>query len=106
MPSMRAARSSTSQSATEIGGNTATSTVPGFIVDESRAAITWALRITTGTIGMPAAIAMRNGPFLNGPDLGGVQPGAFRGDHHRKAFAGKVFHLVQLRPPTWRRRGR
>ena len=55
------------QSATGIGGNTATSTVPGFIVVESRAAMTSALRITIGTTGIPTAIAIRNGPFLNGP---------------------------------------
>src|SRR5262249_12150349 len=55
------------QFSTEIGGNTATSTVPGFIVVEFRAATISALRITMGTIGIPAAIAMRNGPFLNGP---------------------------------------
>ncbi|CNI18939.1 Uncharacterised protein [Mycobacterium tuberculosis] len=55
------------QSSTGIGGKTATSTVPGLIVVEFREATISALRITTGTIGMPAAIAMRKGPFLNGP---------------------------------------
>src|SRR5262249_52981343 len=58
---------STVQSSTGIGGNTATSTVPGFIVVEFREATISALRITMGTIGIPAAIAMRNGPFLKGP---------------------------------------
>ncbi len=67
MPAIRSTKSSGVQSATEIGGNTATSTVPGFIVVELRDAITCALRMTTGTIGIRADIAMRNGPFLKGP---------------------------------------
>ena len=83
------------QSSTETGGNTATSTVPGFMVDESRAPITSALRITIGTIGMPAAIAIRNGALLERAHLGGVQPGALGGHHDRKALAGQVLHLVQ-----------
>ncbi len=64
---MRSDRSPTVQSFNEIGGNTATSTVPGFSVLESRAAMTSALRMTIGTIGIPADMAIRNGPFLNGP---------------------------------------
>ena len=88
-------------------GYTATSTVPGLKVLESRAAMTSALRITIGTIGMPAAIAIRNGPFLNGPDLGGVQPGALGGDQDRQSLAGKVFHLLQSLDGRLRdRRGR
>ncbi len=55
------------QSSTGIGGNTATSTVPGLNVLELRSAMISALRMTIGTIGMPVAIAMRNGPFLNSP---------------------------------------
>ena len=43
------------------------STVPGCRVEESRADSTSALRITIGTIGTPAAIASRKGPFLNWP---------------------------------------
>src|SRR6202022_1699359 len=60
-------RFSTVQSPIGIAGYTTTSTVPGLNVLESRAAMTSALRITIGTIGIRAAIAMRNGPFLNGP---------------------------------------
>ena len=62
---MRCGSVSTVQSRNEIGGNTATSTVPALIVVELRAATISALRITIGTIGIPAAIAMRKGPFLN-----------------------------------------
>ena len=64
---MRWGSVSTVQSRTEIGGNTATSTVPALMVMELRAATSSALRMTIGTIGTPAAIAMRKGPFLNGP---------------------------------------
>lgn len=64
---MRSGSVSTVQSCTEIGGKTATSTVPGLMMAEFLAATSSALRITIGTIGMPAAIARRNGPFLNGP---------------------------------------
>ncbi len=92
---MRSFRFSVVQSSTGIGGNTATSTVPGLNVLELRSAMTSALRMTIGTIGMPVAIAIRNGPFLNSADLGGVQPGALGGDQDRKALAGKLFHLVQ-----------
>src|SRR3984885_11844740 len=66
---IRSASVSTVQLATEIGGNTATSTVPGFMVVELRAAMISALGVTNGTTGIPTAIAMRNGPFLNGPTL-------------------------------------
>ena len=43
------------------------STVPGCSVEESRAEIASAFRTTIGTIGTPADIANRNGPFLNAP---------------------------------------
>src|SRR5581483_10732836 len=56
---IRSDKVSSVQSRTEIGGKTATSTVPGFIVIESRAATISAFRITIGTIGMPTVIAMR-----------------------------------------------
>ncbi len=64
---MRSGSVSTVQSSTAIGGKTATSTVPGLMVVELRAATISALRITIGTIGAPTAIAMRNAPFLKGP---------------------------------------
>ena len=41
--------------------------MPGCSVEELRAEITSALRMTIGTMGTPADIARRNGPFLNGP---------------------------------------
>ena len=57
------------QSSTGIGASTAISTVPGRIAPPLRAATSRALRITIGTIGTPAAIAMWNAPFLNGPTV-------------------------------------
>ena len=57
--------------------------------------MTSALRITIGTIGIPADIAIRNGPFLNGPDLGGVQPGALRRDQDRQPLLGELLDLLQ-----------
>ena len=50
--------------------------------------MTSALRITIGTIGMPADIAMRNGPFLNGPTSvvsSRVPSGAIRIDNPLRA---------------------
>ena len=63
---------------------------------ELRAAMTSALRITIGTIGIPAAIAIRNGPFLNGPTSvvsSRVPSGAIRTD---KPFRRELFDLVQV----------
>ena len=91
---MRSARLSWVQSSTGIGGYTTTSTVPGLNVLESRAAMTSALRITIGTIGIPADIAMRNGPFLNEPTSvvsSRVPSGAIRMDRPLRASSSTFF---------------
>ena len=64
---MRSSRSSGVQSDTDTGGSTATSMVPRRMIPASRAATRSALRMTIGTRGTSASIAMRNGPFLNVP---------------------------------------
>ena len=56
--------------------------------------MTSALRITIGTIGMPADIAIRNGPFLNGPTSvvsSRVPSGAIRIDRPLRASSSTFF---------------
>ena len=91
---MRSTRLSCVQSSVGIGGYTTTSTVPGLNVLESRAATTSALRITMGTMGIPADIAMRNGPFLNVPTSvvsSRVPSGAMRMDRPLRANSSTFF---------------
>src|SRR5882672_624100 len=68
--STRRSRFSMRQSTTEIGGSTATCTVPARMVWSLRPMISPALRITTGTIGTAACMAMWKAPFLNLPTRG------------------------------------
>ena len=63
---MRSSRSASVQSATGIGGSTATWTVPGFIVAALREPRMSVLRKTMGVTGTPAVMAMRKAPFLKG----------------------------------------
>ncbi len=55
---------------TSIAGWTTTSTQPARIVIASRHIISPALRMTIGTTGTPACIAMWKAPFLNSPSAG------------------------------------
>lgn len=64
--SIRSSRSSLVQSCVGTGSRTATSTVPEWMTILWAAIISPQLRITIGTTGTPACIAMWNGPFLNG----------------------------------------
>ena len=58
------------QPVVDTGGSTATSTVPGWITIEWAPMISPQLRITMGTIGTCACIAIWNGPFLKGNSRG------------------------------------
>ena len=57
--------------------------------------MTSALRITMGTIGIPADIAMRNGPFLNGPTSVVSSRVPSGRDQDRQALAGELLDLLQ-----------